>query len=62
VGLRLVDPGNMVHAGDPNGLLVITQLKPIAVVFTITADQLPSVMTQVRDGHRLPPWRPGTAT
>src|SRR5206468_8766071 len=34
IGLRLVDPGNIVHANDANGLLVITQLQPIAVVFT----------------------------
>ena len=41
VGLRLVDPGNIVHASDPNGLVVITQQQPIAVVFTIAADHLP---------------------
>src|SRR5215467_4456951 len=35
VGLRLVDPGNIVHAADANGLLVITQLQPIAVIFTL---------------------------
>jgi membrane fusion protein, multidrug efflux system len=43
VGLRLVDPGNIVHATDTNPLLVITQLQPIAVVFTLPEDQLPSV-------------------
>jgi membrane fusion protein, multidrug efflux system len=43
VGLRQVDIGNMVHASDPNGLLVITQLHPIAVVFTLPEDNLPSV-------------------
>ena len=53
-GLRLVDPGNMVHAADPNGLLVLTQLEPIAVVFTIPADQLPPVMAHMRSGSRLP--------
>ena len=41
IGLRLVDVGNMVHATDPNGLAVITQLQPIAVLFTIPADNLP---------------------
>ena len=39
VGLRLVDAGNIVHATDANGLAVITQLQPIAVLFTIPADQ-----------------------
>ncbi len=39
VGLRLVDPGNIVHATDQNGLVVITQLDPIAVVFTIAGRQ-----------------------
>ncbi|HZP62185.1 MAG TPA: efflux RND transporter periplasmic adaptor subunit [Terriglobales bacterium] len=43
VGLRLVDPGNIVHASDTNALLVITQLQPIAVLFTLPEDQLPSV-------------------
>jgi len=43
VGLRLVDPGNIVHASDTNPLLVITQLQPIAVLFTLPEDQLPSV-------------------
>ena len=43
VGLRLVDPGNIVHATDTNPLLVITQLQPIAVIFTLPEDQLPSV-------------------
>ena len=53
VGLRLVDPGNMVHAADPNGLLVITQLQPIAVVFTIPADHLPAVLHETKAGHTL---------
>ncbi len=43
VGLRLVDPGNIVHATDANPLLVITQLQPIAVIFTLPEDQLPEV-------------------
>jgi len=54
VGLRLVDIGNIVHAADPNGLVVITQLEPITVVFTIAADQLPPVMTRLRMGSHLP--------
>jgi multidrug efflux system membrane fusion protein len=44
VGLRMVDPGNMVHASDANGLLVITQLHPIATTFTIPEDSLPEVV------------------
>jgi membrane fusion protein, multidrug efflux system len=43
IGLRLVDPGNIVHATDANPLLVITQLQPIAVIFTLPEDQLPTV-------------------
>lgn len=53
VGLRLVDPGNIVHAADTNGLVVLTQLQPIAVVFTIPADQLPNVGAQMRSGRKL---------
>ena len=52
-GLRLVDPGNMVHASDTNGLVVITQQQPITVVFTIPARYLPQVMQQVRAGNKL---------
>jgi len=54
VGLRLVDPGNIVHATDPNGLVVITQLQPITVVFTIAEDSLPPVMAKLKAGERLP--------
>lgn len=53
IGLRLVDTGNIVHATDPNGLLVITQIQPITVVFTITADQLPLVLPQTKAGRQL---------
>ena len=53
VGLRLVDPGNIVHAADQTGLIVITQVEPIAVVFTIPEDNLPMVLEQVRKGRRL---------
>jgi multidrug efflux system membrane fusion protein len=48
VGLRQVDPGNMVHASDANGMFVITQLEPIAVLFTLPEDQLPAVQNQMR--------------
>jgi multidrug efflux system membrane fusion protein len=50
VGLRQVDPGNIVHAADPNGLLVITQLEPIAVIFTLPEDSLPAVLARMRQG------------
>ena len=53
VGLRQVDPGNIVHASDTNGLLVVTQLQPIAVIFTLPEDQLPEVLKKVRGGARL---------
>jgi membrane fusion protein, multidrug efflux system len=54
VGLRLVDPGNMVHATDTNGLIVITQIDPIAVIFAIAEDNLPQVQQQMRGGRQLP--------
>jgi len=53
IGLRLVDVGNMVHATDTNGLLVITQLQPISVIFSLPQDQLPQVMTKLRSGPQL---------
>jgi multidrug efflux system membrane fusion protein len=43
VGLRQVDPGNIVHAADTNPMLILTQLQPIAVIFTLPEDQLPTV-------------------
>jgi multidrug efflux system membrane fusion protein len=53
IGLRLVDPGNIIHASDANGLLVITQIQPISVIFTIAEDQLPAVLQKMRAGQRL---------
>ena len=50
VGLRQVDPGNIVHASDTNGLLVVTQLQPISVVFDVSEDDLPQVQAQLRTG------------
>lgn len=50
IGLRLVDIGNMVHASDTNALLVITQLQPIAVIFTLPEDVLPSVVKRMKTG------------
>jgi membrane fusion protein, multidrug efflux system len=54
VGLRLVDAGNIVHANDQNGLVVITQLQPIAVIFSLPQDQLPPVNAKLRAGAQLP--------
>ena len=54
VGLRQVDPGNIVHASDANGMIVITQLQPISVLFTIPEDNLPQVIQKLRAGANLP--------
>jgi multidrug efflux system membrane fusion protein len=54
IGLRPVDPGNIVHTTDTTGLAVITQLEPITVIFTIPEDNLPEVYDKVRAGVRLP--------
>ncbi|MGD0949459.1 MAG: MdtA/MuxA family multidrug efflux RND transporter periplasmic adaptor subunit [Candidatus Binatia bacterium] len=54
VGLRLVDAGNMVHASDQNGLLVITQMQPIAALFTLPEDNLPPVLRKLHGGDPLP--------
>ena len=51
IGLRLVDPGNMVHATDTNAMLVITQLHPIAVIFTLPEDNLPAVAQRMHQGQ-----------
>ena len=51
VGLRLVDPGNIVRATDTNGLVVITQLQPIAVIFAIPEDTLPAVLAKLKAGE-----------
>jgi multidrug efflux system membrane fusion protein len=51
IGLRQIDVGNMVHASDPNGLLVITQLQPIAVIFNLPQDSLQPVSQQMRKGR-----------
>jgi membrane fusion protein, multidrug efflux system len=52
VGLRQIDPGNMIHTTDTNGLVVLTQTHPITVVFAVPSDQLAQI---------LPPWRKGEA-
>ena len=54
VGLRQVDEGNYVQTGDSNGIVVITQMQPISVVFTIPQDDLPAVLARLRQGASLP--------
>jgi multidrug efflux system membrane fusion protein len=49
-GVRLVDPGNIVHAADTGGIVVVTQMDPIAVLFTLPQDDLPEVSRQLRLG------------
>ena len=53
VGLRLVDPGNIVQANGTTPLVVITQLQPITVIFSVAEDYLPQIQEQLRQGHRL---------
>src|SRR5215472_11731533 len=50
VGLRQVDAGNYVQTSDANGIVVVTQLQPISVIFTLPEDNLPAVMSRVRTG------------
>src|SRR6202035_86472 len=49
VGLRQVDPGNIVHAADTNTMLILTRLQPIAVIFTLPEDQLPTVSEHMKN-------------
>ena len=53
LGLRQVDQGNYVTASDTNGIVIVTQLQPISVVFTLPEDSLPQVMRHLRDGASL---------
>lgn len=53
IGLRQLDAGNIIHASDATGFAVITQLQPIAVLFSIPEDQLQSVLKKLRDGATL---------
>ena len=53
VGLRLVDPGNLVTANSTTTLVVVTQVQPITVIFTLGEDDLPQVIQQVRGGRQL---------
>ncbi|HVO97634.1 MAG TPA: M56 family metallopeptidase [Bryobacteraceae bacterium] len=54
VGLRMVGPGNMVHASDSTGIVVINQLQPIGVVFTVPEDKLQVVLTRIRTTPSVP--------
>jgi membrane fusion protein, multidrug efflux system len=53
-GLRLVDPGNYVTAGDATGVVVLTQLQPISVIFTVAEDNVPQIVKRIRAGASLP--------
>lgn len=53
LGLRQVDVGNVVRSSDTNGLVVITQLQPITVIYTIAQDSLPVVMKRMQTGERV---------
>jgi multidrug efflux system membrane fusion protein len=54
IGLRLMDQGNIIHANDPGGLAVITQLQPIAVFFYLRQDDIPEVLKRMHAGQQLP--------
>ncbi len=54
VGLRLVDPGNMIQANDVSGIAVITQLQPITVVFSVPQNNLPAILKRLRTADTLP--------
>jgi multidrug efflux system membrane fusion protein len=53
VGLRLVDPGNMVQANGTSSLVVVTQLQPITVIFSVAEDYLPEIVKQLRLGQKM---------
>lgn len=53
VGLRLVDPGNIVQANSTTALVVVTQLQPITVIFSVAEDYLPQIQQQLRKGQRM---------
>jgi multidrug efflux system membrane fusion protein len=54
LGLRLVDPGNIVHAADTGGLVVITALQPIAVVFSVPEDSVPQILARLEQRTAVP--------
>src|SRR6202165_5906678 len=53
VGLRQVDPGNIVHASDSNGLVTITQVQPITVIYPVPEDNVPRIVKRVQGGQEL---------
>jgi membrane fusion protein, multidrug efflux system len=53
IGLRLVDTGNIIHANDVNGLAVITQLQPITVLFSIPEDNVPAIVSKLKEKKRI---------
>jgi multidrug efflux system membrane fusion protein len=53
VGLRQVDPGNIVHAADATGMVIITQLQPISAIYTMPEDNIPGVMKRLQAGEKL---------
>jgi membrane fusion protein, multidrug efflux system len=53
VGLRQVDAGNYVQTSDPNGIVIVAQLQPISVIFTLPEDNLPAVLKQLHAGASL---------
>ena len=54
LGLRQVDQGNIVRSGDAAGIVVITQTKPISVLFTIPQDSLQTVLKRLKSGEKIP--------
>jgi multidrug efflux system membrane fusion protein len=53
VGLRQVDPGNMVHASDSNGLVTITQVQPVTVIYPVPEDNVPRIVKRMQTGQDL---------
>ena len=54
LGLRQVDAGNLIRSGDANGLVVITQMRPISVLFTVPEAELPAVLAGLRGSRNMP--------
>jgi multidrug efflux system membrane fusion protein len=52
-GLRLIDPGNVVHAANSNAIVVVAQLQPITVIFTVDQKYLPAIQRQLKTGHKM---------
>jgi multidrug efflux system membrane fusion protein len=53
IGLRQIDPGNIIHTTDTNGIAIVTQLQPISVIFSLPQDNIPDVMKKLRKGNQL---------